>query len=388
MPFAVPVRSANIPTTNVPYSFNTTGQDPALITFTSGSTGLPKGVYRSHDFLANQHKAIENALHSQAGDIEINTLPVFVLSSIGSGLSSIIPDCDLRQPGAIDPHPIVHQIEHYNVNRILAPPSFCQRIADHLLSSGRQLHNITKVFTGGGPVFPNLLASLQQAFPEADVYAVYDSTEAEPIAHIAYHEISKEDLHLMQQGAGLLTRFPVPEVNLKILPDRFGKSLNAFSKTDFQQQILPQGKVGEIVVTGIHVLKAYLNNVNPDGIKFKIGNDTWHRTGDAGYLDEQGRLWLLGRCSARITTDNGEIIYPFSIETTALSYKEVSRAAFIQHRDRNILIVELANTSFDLQPLQQLNAVDDVRRLERLPVDKRHNSKVDYVSLRRMLEKG
>lgn len=385
VPFATRLSPDHLTNTYLSSTFETKGHDPALITFTSGSTGLPKGVYRSHDFLINQHSAIENALKSHTDDIEINTLPVFVLSSIGSGLTSIIPDCDLRQPGAIDPQPVLKQIEYYKVNRILAPPAFCQRLVDHLKFTNQQLHGINKVFTGGGPVFPNLLASLQQVCPNAEVYAVYGSTEAEPMAHIAYHEISSEDLQLMQHGKGLLSGYPVPEVSLKILPDTFGKTIERMTDIEFQQCCL-QEQIGEIVVTGQHVLKAYLNNVNPNGIKFVVGDETWHRTGDAGYFDSSGRLWLVGRCTARIKDSQG-IIYPFSVECAAQSLKGITRTALIVHEDRRTLFIEseIKQDIIAMQAFLSWAKLERIIQIKTIPVDKRHNTKIDYIALHQLL---
>ena len=60
---------------------------------------------------------------------------------------------------------------------------------------------------------------------------------------------------------------------------------------------------GEIVVSGAHVGAGYVGGVGDAETKFRVGEVIWHRTGDAGYLDAHGRLWLLGRCSARIADD-------------------------------------------------------------------------------------
>lgn len=369
------------------------GRDPALVTFTSGSTGMPKGVCRTHEFLINQHNAIAHALENTARQVEINTLPVFVLSSIGSGLTVVIPECDLRRPGDIDPEPVVSQIDAQGVNRILAPPAFCHRIAAFLDASGRQLSGVEKIFTGGGPVFPNLLALLQRVFPNAQVIAVYGSTEAEPIAHIAYRDIDEDDLQCMQEGGGLLAGRPVPEVNLAIFPDSFGRSIGPFSADEFHQGCLRTGGIGEIVVTGAHVLKSYINSVEPGDIKFRVGETIWHRTGDAGYLDSRGRLWLLGRCQAKVITGSG-VVYPFSIETTALTHNEIARAAFVRHGGRNFLVIELTGgyrksneAAFDPRALNELTGVDEVRVVDRIPLDRRHNSKIDYVALAGLLKR-
>ena len=72
---------------------------PALITFTSGSTGLPKVAVRSHGFLLAQHAVLERSLHLRPGDVDLSTLPIFVLANLASGVTSVLPDADLRFPG-------------------------------------------------------------------------------------------------------------------------------------------------------------------------------------------------------------------------------------------------------------------------------------------------
>src|SRR4029077_2703793 len=86
---------------------------PALIRFTSGSTGQPKGAVRTHGFLLEQQRVIEKSLRLVAGDVDLATLPMFVLANLASGVTSIIPPADLRAPGAIDPMPVVRQIREF-----------------------------------------------------------------------------------------------------------------------------------------------------------------------------------------------------------------------------------------------------------------------------------
>ena len=76
--------------------------DPALITFTTGSTGVPKVAVRTEGFLLAQHRAISAALELRAGDVDLTTLPMFVLANLASGVTSVIPDADLRRPGGVD----------------------------------------------------------------------------------------------------------------------------------------------------------------------------------------------------------------------------------------------------------------------------------------------
>ena len=76
---------------------------PAIITFTSGSTGEPKAAVRTHGFLAAQHRALVESLALVPGEVDLCTLPIFLLANLASGVTSVIPDADLRSPGTIDP---------------------------------------------------------------------------------------------------------------------------------------------------------------------------------------------------------------------------------------------------------------------------------------------
>jgi len=327
---------------------------PALITFTSGSTGTPKGIVRSHRFLIRQHEMVSAMLQPKQGEIDLISLPVFVLSNLASGVTSVIPDGDLRKPGQIDPQPLLKQIKEHRVSRILAPPVLCERLAE----AGESFPQLEKIFTGGGPVFPDLLRRLKSFAPQAEITAVYGSTEAEPIAHIALSEISDDDFNSMQGGSGLLTGKPVEDVRLKIIDD-------------------------EIVVTGDHVVKGYINPAHNQTTKIEIDGEIWHKTGDAGRLDEQGRLWLLGRVEAK----QGEY-YPFCIETAARTMPGIKQAAFIHHKSRNVLALETDRThSQNVKQLLEQRFPDiTLVSVNHIPLDKRHNSKIDYGALKKILD--
>src|SRR5262245_45820602 len=157
---------------------------PALLTFTSGSTGQPKAAVRTHRFLLAQHQALAASLHLQAGDRDLATLPIVALANLGSGVTTVIPDADLRSPGLVNPGPIVQQMLTEKVVSSVASPAFFERLARSCLEKQITLPDIRKLFTGGAPVFPRLLDQMQQMAPAAEVVALYGSTEAEPIAHV------------------------------------------------------------------------------------------------------------------------------------------------------------------------------------------------------------
>jgi acyl-CoA synthetase (AMP-forming)/AMP-acid ligase II len=186
----------------------------------------------------------------------------------------------------------------------------------------------------------------------------------------------------MREGHGLLTGKPIAEIHLRIIPDQWGKMVA-------DAESLAPMKPGEIVVSGGHVLKGYLDGEGDSETKFPIDGEIWHRTGDAGYLDHEGRLWLLGRCSAKVSDAYGEL-YPFTAECVAMSFPFVRRCAFVLHEGKRLLAVEgdLSGSNADSLRQSLLWAkLDELQKVKTIPVDSRHNAKVNYPKLRKLLAK-
>jgi len=384
-----PTASTPHPTPHTPYPSThppIPSSTPALLTFTSGSTGQPKAALRTHDFLLAQHRTLAHSLSLTPDTIDLSTLPVFVLANLASGVTSLIPDVDLRHPGKVDAKRVMRQIDRYQPVSTAASPAFLERLADYAEPVALPLSSFQRIFSGGAPVFPDLLERLQRLAPQASVTAVYGSTEAEPIAHVDYDAIQPDDLQAMQQGKGLLTGCPVPEIQLRILKFQWGEAIAPLTQSAFEAQCLPPGEIGEIIVSGDHVLPGYWQGQGDAETKFRVEGVPWHRTGDAGYVDPQGRVWLLGRCSARIEDSRGTL-YPFAVEAAVRQVPGVRRSALVSHGEQRLLVVEWEQPG-DTERLRSHLAwagVDAVRSLK-IPVDRRHNAKVDYPALSQRLK--
>ena len=212
-----------------------------------------QGGSARHGFLLAQHRALEQTLELHTGEVTYAHNPS-LFSRTSLRCHQPIPDTDLRRPDAIYPAPVVAQIQAHQATRATASPAFYERLVEYCLEHDATLPTLTKVFTGGGPVSPNSLDRVQRIAPQATITAVYGSTEAEPIALVARHEIAAQDIAAMLGGSGLLAGRPVPIIQLRILEEHKARPIGPFTPTEFDLACQPAGEPGEIVVPGEHVL--------------------------------------------------------------------------------------------------------------------------------------
>jgi olefin beta-lactone synthetase len=372
------------------------GSARALVTFTTGSTGAPKAAARSHDFLWAQHLALAGHLRSAEGDIDMPTLPVFVLNNLASGITSVLPSFDPRRPADIDPARIHRQMREERVTTSSGSPAFYDRLGRWCAEQGRRIP-LRALFTGGAPVLPPL-ARVLDAVVDGDPNVVYGSSEAEPIAGIdardmlAAMDAARDD---SSHPGGICVGRPVAEIEAKLLRPHDGPIvLDAGGWAAWE---VGPGEVGEVVVAGAHVLAGYLNDPEAERQnKIRDGGRVWHRTGDAAWMDGQGRLWLMGRVKERVQRA-GRTWWGGAAESRALDAAEVQHAAYIGVDDpelgqRAVLCVETptgrlteaereaVTTALDPFPL------DEIRSLRRIPRDPRHASKTDVAALRALLQ--
>jgi acyl-CoA synthetase (AMP-forming)/AMP-acid ligase II len=364
--------------------------EPALVTFTSGSTGLPKAALRTHGFLLAQHRALARALVFEEGEVDLITLPVFVLANLASGLTSVLAATDLAKPGTPDAAAIRRQCARFQVTRCTASPAFFEGL---LGVGGMPAFN--KVFTGGAPVFPDLLRRLHAALPGAMIHSVYGSTEAEPIAHLAAAETDAATVTITQRGGGLCAGTALAEIELRVIADHWGTPLGPMSVEDLSNMTLAPEWAGEIIVSGAHVLSGYLGGHGDDETKIAVEGRVWHRTGDAGWLDERGRVWLLGRAAAKLPPFPAApglpaeaLSYPFAIECALREMFPQIRMAALEWQGRRLLVVGRRCATAEAERIRAAACeygIEEVVYLEKLPLDRRHNAKIDYPALRKAL---
>ena len=348
---------------------------PAILTYTSGSTGKPKIASRTHEFLSIQGEILASTLNYEDEDVELSSIPIFTLSNINIGITTVITDGNFVSLGKSNPVKIVNQLLTKNVNRIMAAPGILNVVCDYCIRNNIIINNINKIFTGGGAIFLDFIEKLKSVFPNSSIVTLYGSTEAEPIAELDVNEITSEDIELIKNGKGILAGKIIGVDNCKTI--NYEKTeIGEITSQEFES-LITRG-VGEIVVSGKNVLGGYVNGVGDKENKFSVDGVKYHRTGDLGYIDDDGRLWLRGRIKEPF----------FNIEAALHSKLNIGKTAILKNDDKIILVLEDHDnvSESDIRNAINFEKIDEVKYVKKIPVDKRHNTKVDYKELRKILK--
>jgi len=372
----------------------------AAIVFTSGSTGPPKGViYRHGNFLA-QVEAIRELFDLQPGEVDLPTFPLFALFDPALGMTTVIPDMDPTRPARVDPKKIIEPIEHFGVTMMFGSPALLDTVGRYGERHDVRLPTLKKVLSAGAPVSPQVIGRFSRMLPsDAKVLTPYGASEALPVAVISSHEILAETGARTDQGAGVCVGHPVPSIELEVIKISDDQIANWDPSL-----VVPRGEIGEIVVKGPQVTGAYYNaeRHNLLGKITDADGHIRHRMGDLGYLDDEGRLWFVGRKSQRVTV-GGEAMYTVPCEAVFNTHPAVFRSALVGVGEgdstRPVLCVELesdvtADRETVASELLEIGArYEHTRSIQTIlfhpgfPVDIRHNAKIGRGQLAQWADK-
>ncbi|MFC9502608.1 AMP-binding protein [Streptomyces sp. NPDC057002] len=372
LPLAMPDGSGPAPLVPEPRP-----QDLAMIAFTSGSTGRPKGVEYRHSTLAGQLGALDAVLRPESGDVLLSCFLPFAALGPLLGLTTVAPQVDHLAPARTPAGHLVGPLLRHRATLVLGSPAILGLIAGHCARHGLTLPSVRRVLSFGAPLRPRLAEGLAKALPaEAEILSVYGATECLPVAAIDADGLRSLRIEPPPGHAGTCLGRPLPGISARILDaDTTG--------------------LGEIAVAGPVVSPAY--HARPDATaaaRTVAGGTLWHRTGDLGRLDDEGRLWYLGR-KAHLVTGDGFTLTTEDIEATADTAAGVRRTAVVgvgpAGRQRAVLCVEPERGVREEAVLDALRAalgdhrhgrhIGTVLFRPRFPTDIRHNSKIDRVRL-------
>jgi len=370
----------------------------AAILFTSGSTGVPKGVEYLHRHFLAQVELLRDAFALQPGHVNMPTFPPFALFDPALGSTSVIPDMDPTRPATADPRKLVAAIEHYGVDMLFGSPALLDTLSRHCEREGVRLPTLRRVISAGAPVAPAILARLKPWLdPAAEIYTPYGATECLPLAVIESAELLGDTRAQTERGAGTCVGRPLAANTVRVI------AIDDEPIADWSGvRELGVGDVGEITVAGPTTTEAYHARPAATALaKIRDGARVVHRMGDLGYFDAQGRLWFCGRKTQRVRTAAGDL-YTEQVEPIFNAIAGVRRSALVgvgaAGAQRPVLLLEIEPAAADAAERIEAEArnraaafahtrgIADVLFHAQFPVDIRHNAKIGREALARWAE--
>lgn len=372
----------------------TRADDLLMINFTTGATGPAKGVEYTHGLADAMIRRIESEFAHGADDVALAPLPLFAAFHLLIGATTILPPIDPNRPALADAQAMLDTIDAMAVTHMFASPAFLRRVGDFAAARGRRIATLRRVISGGAPVLPSVARRFAELLsPGARLHVTYGATEALPIASIATDELFGDTLTQTAAGQGSCVGRPLPELELRVIrvsDDPITRWANALA--------VPAGEVGELTIAGPTVSRRYHESPEWNALmKIEDGARSWHRTGDLGRVDADGRVWFAGRKSQTVHTARGPL-YTAQWEGIFDAHPDVYRSALVGvgpvGAQQPVVCIEL----------QKRVSATERRRIERellalaasqpltrgvraflfhpgFPVDIRHNAKIDRGTL-------
>ncbi len=375
----------------------TFSDDPAAILFTSGSTGPAKGVVYTHGMCVAQTAALRELYGMREGDVDVACFAPFALFGPALGLTTVLPRIDFSHPARAKPEEVVLALQAHNAVQCFGSPAIWRRVAPWCARNGVKLTGLERLMIAGAPVHPSMVEECRAMLPDGDVHTPYGATESLPVSSASGAEILAAR-ERTASGAGNFVGRLAPNCEARVIAIR-DEPIPLWR----DELLVKPGELGELVVSGPQVTREYA--FEPDhtaASKIRDGACTWHRMGDLVRMDEGGALWFQGRKSHRLETELG-VFGPVAVENVFRSHAAIARCALVglgeRGREHPVLVVEPHTSAWPSSDAQRASLATQIRtagashplgaRVEHvlfqraLPVDVRHNAKIDRGALKR-----
>lgn len=365
-------------------------EDTAAVLFTSGSTGPAKGVVYTHGQLAAVRDALASRYGIGPGAGLVAGFAPFALLGPALGARSVTPDMDVTSPSTLTARATAAAVAAADATTLFLSPAAIANVvatsADLSAEDHAALARVQTFLSAGAPVSGSLLAAAESLMPNATAHTPYGMTEGLLLTDVTADEIRAAEA---TGGRGVCVGRPVETATVRVVAlDDQGRATGELTES--------ADVTGEIVVAAPHVKDRYdrlwlterssravVGAPAPDGLR-------WHRTGDVGHLDADGRLWVEGRLAHVVVTAHG-VVTPVAPEQAVEASRLVARAGVVGvgpvGTQQLVAVVETVDRArrpglaphevaaevraLSPEPLAAVLVVPD------LPTDVRHNSKID-----------
>ena len=355
----------------------------AAILFTSGATGPAKGVRYTHRQLGAQRDILQRVYNITDADSFVAAFAPFALFGPALGITTGLADMDVTSPATLTAKALDDACRATQATMVFASPAALVNVLKTASSNVNSLHQVRLVMSAGAPVPIETLRHMQRLCPQAEMHTPYGMTEVLPVADLSLQQ--REDVG---EGSGVCVGRAVDGCNVKVVAIDGGISE------------LPIGETGEIVVSAPWMSLGYNRLwLTQQNARFESDGFIWHRTGDVGHIDGDGNLWIEGRVVHMIHTADGSMT-PVPIEVACEKISGVKRAAAVGIGDKGVqqlvMVLETDQAKEDPAPDQLAARVREalagldvvaIWETKKLPVDIRHNSKIDRTALAQKMQK-
>ncbi|OBB75889.1 long-chain fatty acid--CoA ligase [Mycobacterium sp. 852014-52144_SCH5372336] len=279
--------------------------DLAGLFYTGGTTGFPKGV------MLSQRNMMTSALGTVAtgqllgeGSVLLHAAPMFHLADLAAWAGQVVMGGSHVMVAAFEPGAVFAAIADHEVTDVLLVPTMIQMLVDDPRLGDYDLSSLRRILYGGSPISEGLLHRVMQVLPEVQLTQAYGMTEVAPVATLLFPDDHVGE-HLGSAGRA------APHAEIQVIDDT--------------GCAVPPGVVGQICVRGDHVMLGYWERPEETSAVLVEG---WYRTGDGGYLDEDGFLFVVDRIKDMIVT-GGENVYSAEVENALSTHTLVAASAVI-----------------------------------------------------------
>jgi acyl-CoA synthetase (AMP-forming)/AMP-acid ligase II len=282
------------------------GSDLAGVFYTGGTSGHPKGVMLTHDnLMTSALGSLASGYFLTSGGPLLHAAPMFHLADLAIWLAQVIHGGTHVFIPAFRPDWVLEAVQQHRVSDLLLVPTMVQMLVDHPALPDYDTSSMREVMYGGSPISATLLERAAERLPTASFVQAYGMTEVSPVATLLSPQDHRDPVLRRSGGRA------APHSEVRIVGD--------------DDTELPRGEIGEIVVRGGHVMAGYWGNPEETAAALRGG---WMHTGDAGYLDENGYVFVVDRIKDMIVS-GGENVYSVEVENALARHPAVATCAVI-----------------------------------------------------------